>query len=190
MGLPYQCIKRCGKVLVAAKGSFIDTFNPEDGSLLSTWKCPSAHESSNSRPETSGQVLDGPVNRLGTHKSESPLDVVLESSPPAKRRKLSAGDEDGPAQNPAKENGRKKDQERGKKGNRRLDAVAIGFEAPAVISLAATEDGRHVIAVTGEDKSIRVFQNSFDGDGRHYLSQLSQRSVAINHSLMTLADSI
>ncbi len=30
--------------------------------------------------------------------------------------------------------------------------------APAVIAIASTRDGDHVIVVTGEDKSIRVFE--------------------------------
>lgn len=177
MGMPYQCIKGCGKVLVAARGSFIDTFNPEDGSLLSTWKYPSAQESDNSKQNIPSQILDEPVILVETHKSVSPSEVAPDSSPPPKRRKLSTGIEDRPAQPSAKENGMKKDQNGGKKGNKRLDAVTSGLETPAVIALATTEGGRHVIAVTGEDKSIRVFENTFDGDGKHFLTQLSQRSV-------------
>jgi len=50
--------------------------------------------------------------------------------------------------------------------------VSVGKqEAPAVIALASTRRGDHVIVVTGEDKSIRVFEH----DGRGQLRQISQR---------------
>lgn len=178
MSMPYQCIRRCRNLLVAARGSSIDIFNPGDGSLRSTWKCPSVQEGNDSKPNTTSQVSEKPLNGLETQRSESSIDVALESPPPAKRRKLSAAGEEGPHQNaPSKEHEMKKDQKGNKKGNKRLEAVVSGLETPAVIALAATEDGRHVIAVTGEDKSIRVFENSVDGSGRQCLKQVSQRSV-------------
>ena len=42
---------------------------------------------------------------------------------------------------------------------------------PLVIKLSGTSNGRHVVAVTGEDKCIRVFDLAADGT----LMQLSQR---------------
>ena len=53
--------------------------------------------------------------------------------------------------------------------------AAVGKqEAPAVIALTSTTGGDHVIVVTGEDKSIRVFEH----DGRGHLRHISQRYVA------------
>ena len=42
---------------------------------------------------------------------------------------------------------------------------------PLVIKLAGTSNGQHVVAVTGEDKCIRVFDLAADGT----LTQLSER---------------
>lgn len=177
MAMPYQCIKRCGKVLVAARGSSIDTFNPENGYLLSTWNAFPTQDPNLALSEKA-------PNHLETQKSESSADTVTENSPPAKRRKLSAGEEDSPAAEPNQKNGMKKDGKGSKKGNRRSDAVASGLETPAVILLEATRDGRHVIAVTGEDKSIRVFQQD-----EGYLKQLSQRCVVITRKWESVANS-
>ena len=173
MAIPYQCIKRCGSFLLAARGSSIDSFRPEDGSLLSTWECPSAKS-----PTISNQLngsLDSPVG-LETQNYESSIAAVPESSPPAKRRKLSTADED--AQKPAEKNAAEEEQKTTKKKNKRSDAVLTGLETPAVTALAATKDGRHVVVVTGEDKSIRVFETTANGGGKHCIKQLSQRSVA------------
>jgi tRNA (guanine-N(7)-)-methyltransferase subunit TRM82 len=50
--------------------------------------------------------------------------------------------------------------------------VSVGKqEGPVVIALASTRRGDHVIVVTGEDKSIRVFEH----DGKGQLRQISQR---------------
>jgi tRNA (guanine-N(7)-)-methyltransferase subunit TRM82 len=155
--MPYQCLKQCGTILIAARGSSIDSFSLDDHSLLSTWKCSSSQQP-NISPETS--------KKLTPQNSESSVDIVLSSAdPPAKRRKLSnAGD----SQKPNEKNGKKK-------ANNRSDAVSSGLQAPAVIALAATKGGEHVIAVTGEDKSIRVFENIFEADGKHKLRHISQR---------------
>jgi tRNA (guanine-N(7)-)-methyltransferase subunit TRM82 len=89
---------------------------------------------------------------------------VDSGSPPTKKRKLSAS---GPAdkQTVSKDGGKKKN---------RSDAVLSGLEAPAVVALASTKASNHVVAVTGEDKSIRVFE-IIQKDGIHQLKQLSQR---------------
>ena len=147
--MPYQCLQKCGNILIAARGSSIYSFNLEDRSLLSSWKCPTAFQ-------------DLKINE--TTKPPS-TDVVIESSPsPAKKRKLSATED---SQKSVESPGTKKT-------NNRADAVASGLEAPAVIALAVTGD-KHVVAVTGEDKTIRVFENVFKEDGKQYLKHISQR---------------
>ncbi len=44
-------------------------------------------------------------------------------------------------------------------------------ELPFVVLLTATEDGSHVIAVTGQDKTLWVFEH----DGKGSLKEVSQR---------------
>ena len=157
--MPYQCLQRCGSILTGARGSSIDSFSLHDGSLLSTWKCPPIQGSSNC-------AIESPVKTTKQNAESSSLVMAPnEPTPPAKRRKLSTGDE----------KGKLSAQKEGKKLNNRFSSVASGLGAPAVTALATTKDGRHVIAVTGEDKCIRVFESSFEVDGGHHLRQLSQR---------------
>ena len=94
---------------------------------------------------------------------------LLQQNPPAKRRKLSNGHD-------SEQVGKKMDS---KRPNSRFDSVASGLDAPAVIALTVTHAGNHVIAVTGEDKSVRVFEHAFTPEGNHFLRHLSQRSVSI-----------
>jgi tRNA (guanine-N(7)-)-methyltransferase subunit TRM82 len=156
--MPYQCIVQCGNLLIGARGSSIDSFR--DGSLLSTWKCPHTQAAGNTKP--SPEV----TTKVATQISEaSSVEVTTDSAPPAKKRKLSTSE---PVE------AKPVSKERKEKQNNRSDAVLSGLEAPAVIALAVTTDSHHVIAVTGEDKSIRVFEN-VQGDGVHRLKQLSQR---------------
>ena len=150
--MPYQCLQRCGEFLIAARGSSIDSFSLEDHTLLSTWP-KASHSAENSKKKAKASY-------------EESVDIVLGSTePPAKRRKLTIAEETP-----------KRDGQNGKKKqNNRSDAVSSGLQAPAIVTLAATGNGKHVIAVTGEDKSIRVFANVHDADGKHTLQQISQR---------------
>ena len=154
--MPYQCLKKCGDLLIAARGSSIDSFSLENRSLVSTWKCPSTQEAQANAPVQEEEVVAS---------LSAAVDVATEqSTPPAKRRKLSVSEEP-----------EKSSQKNGKGKNHRSDALSTGLEAPAVIALTATKGGQHVIAVTGEDKSIRVFENLLKQDSKHELKQLSQR---------------
>ncbi|CZR50589.1 related to tRNA (guanine-N(7)-)-methyltransferase subunit trm82 [Phialocephala subalpina] len=165
MRMPYQCMTRCGDILVAARGSSIDSFRFQDGSLLSTWKPPSSQDGQGSKaPETVAEI----TTKLDSRNSESSVEIALDAaSPPAKKRKLSKSEES--PGHPERKNGKKKQ-------NNRASALSSGLETLAVIILASTTDGRHVIAVTGEDKSIRVFENVVK-DGTQELKQLSQRAM-------------
>ncbi|TVY39124.1 tRNA (guanine-N(7)-)-methyltransferase non-catalytic subunit [Lachnellula occidentalis] len=179
MWMPYQCIERCGNLLVAARGSNIELFNLSDGSFISTWKCPTTQGTLKAKPPVKGTT---PKLESQDSKSSS-VDITIEaSSPPTKRRKLSGGDDqDKNSTKDPKEDqkGGQKPTKKEKKLNYRLDAVASGLEAPAVIALAVTSDAQHVIAITGEDKSVRVFSLTSQ-DGLTHLNELSQRQVPFN----------
>jgi len=184
MRMPYQCIEKCGNLLVAARGSNIELFNLSDGSCISTWKCPITHGTSKAKPP-----VKEITSKLENQDSKSSsVDITIEtSSPPTKRRKLSGGDDqdENSAKDPKEEQkgDKKPTRKEKKKYDYRLDAVATGLEAPAVIALAVTSDAQHVIAITGEDKSIRVFSLTCQ-DGVTRLNQLSQRQVLIHPSEM------
>lgn len=169
----------CGNILVAARGSSIDSFNLENGSLLSTWTCPASQDATQKeKPSLVASQKETEIPKSATPTEEADPE---ENGPPAKKRKLSSenieaknGEMSNPTPNTKEEqqDGKKKKQ----KQNNRSEAVASGLQSPAVIALAATKDGKHVIAVTGEDKSIRVFESTEEG-GSHKLQHLSQRYV-------------
>lgn len=140
--VPYQCLKTCGNLLIAARGSSIESFNLRDGSLNSSWKAPG-------NPAPAVKKEHEEVVALVPQTSDMSVNSTNEdSAPPAKRRRLSATAEEakvskGPTM---------------KKVNSRAQVFNVGLENPNVIALAVTRDCRHVIAVTGEDKSIRVLK--------------------------------
>lgn len=177
---------RLGNVLIAARGSSIDSLNISDGSLLSTWTSPAPIPQETTNGKTEAPVAEQKTNLTpppSLQKSESSsVNITLDASgsPPAKKRRLSKDEERQRSkeigQNPPK-----------KKQNNRSDAVASGLEAPAVIALAVTRDGKHVVAVTGEDKSIRVFQNVSE-NSQHELQQLSHRAMPKRPCALTITN--
>ncbi len=94
-------------------------------------------------------------------ESKAPESEAQESpapeGPPAKRRKVENGQESAP-----------KDQQVKRKHFKHEQHSA---EKPFVQGLYTTTDGRHLVAITGSDKTIWVFEH----DGAGNLKQLSQR---------------
>ena len=158
---PYQCLYYCQQanrsetgILVAASGCYIHTFNSQSGKHLSTW--PSIEKDGQSqsvgdRNENELETLDRKVSRQG------------DSEPPTKRPKVSlARDESGSSSAEIVVAG---DDDNGEWSSPRKIPVS------QIIKLAGTANGEQVVAVTAEDKCIRVFDLATDGT----LTQLSQR---------------
>lgn len=158
---PYQCLLHCYQpsqnetgILVAASGSYIHTFSGQSGRYLSTWPSLKVTAQTQSIGQNEGYELKVP------HLKSSPRD---HPEPPLKR----------PRPSPARE----------ESGSSSAEIVVAGdsddeestssqhFSNPPIIKLAGTSAGRHVIAVTGEDKCIRVFGLAVNGT----LTQLSER---------------
>lgn len=176
--MPYQCMEKCGNFLVAARGSNIDLFSLSDGSFLSTWQCPAIQAPQKAKTAT---VETKPKLENQESQTSSVETVVDTTAPPAKRRKLSNEEgQDEKSVKGAKEEvtGAKKQTKKEKKQNNRSESVTSGLDAPAVIALAVTSDSQHVIAITGEDKSIRVF-SVISQDGNTRLDHLSHRYVPL-----------
>ena len=159
---PYQCLLYCSRpgqaeagILVASSGPYIHTFNVHNGTYLSTW--PSGQElGKSSKDDAMAELGSGVSGGTQTHQENSQR--------PRKRQKLSPPrDDSGSSAEIVVNSGDAEDQ------NARLKQ-AIG---PPVIKLAGTSDGHHVVAVTGEDKCIKVFELPEDG----CLIQLSERYV-------------
>lgn len=157
--MPYQCLQKSGNTLFAARGSNIDSFDIEKRSFLSSWMCPNPFQELKIS-EAAQEVKVESVSENTPATVDTSANNV--SVPPTKKRKLSF-DEETPE---------KKASNGAKKSKSRADTVASGLEAPAIIAMAV--EGQHVVAVTGEDKSIRVFENLIQ-DGEQSLKQISQR---------------
>lgn len=161
MSHPYQCLYYSQKashsetgILVGASGSCIHTFSAKTGRHLSTW--PSLESTAQTR--STGQKT-GNESEVPNSKSSPRGD----SKRASKRQKLPpAGNESG---SPSAEIA--------VAGGSGTDEASSSQQPsnPPVIKLAGTLTGQHVIAVTGEDKCIRVFDVAADGT----LTQLSER---------------
>lgn len=158
---PYQCLCYCQRanqsetsILVGASGCYIHTFNAQNGRYLSTW--PSLEKLAQTQPageesEKQSELLD---------RKSAPQD---ESGRPTKRQKLSlARDESGSSSAEIVV--------AGDGDNGEWISPQVPSRSP-IIKLAGTSNGQKVVAVTGEDKCIRVFSLAADGT----LTQLSER---------------
>ncbi|KAI0432988.1 hypothetical protein F5Y09DRAFT_114846 [Xylaria sp. FL1042] len=164
MGLPFQCLSRLGKATLfcAARGGSIQTFNLSASSQpLFSWTHPSIKQAGNANQSKEAQ--EGLEDEGQTEKQ-----------PPSKRRKLTSDDVE---ENVGAEAGQRapdtptngeKSQKKGKKTSTRSKP-----EAPFVVLLTTTEHGSHVIAVTGQDKTLWVFEH----DGKGSLKEVSQRAM-------------
>ena len=158
---PYQCLCYCQQasqtetgILVGASGCCIHTFSAKNGRYLSTW--PSLEKVA--RTQSVGQ------------RSENESDVLYSKSysqdsseRPTKRQKVCLA--------------------RDESGSSSAEIVVAGdsdngeslfpqqpLEVP-IVKLVGTSNGRQVVAVTGEDKCVRVFDLAANGT----LTQLSER---------------
>ncbi|KAI1383217.1 uncharacterized protein F4822DRAFT_419695 [Hypoxylon trugodes] len=167
MGLPYQCVTRLGQssILCAAKGTDIHTFDLDsNSSFLSSWTHPSVKEVGNSEPQ-------------GTVPEDQDIDEHENGQPPSKKRKLSSDErpsvegENGKADIEAVEGVATANGKKGKK--QKSESSSQRPELPFVILLTATEDGSHIVVVTGQDKTLWVLEH----DGKGVLKEISQRAM-------------
>lgn len=156
MATPFQRLLFCSKkgqrqlnIILAASGPSIRSFNASNGVFLSKW--------SHLDPTRSLKVSNGHDEDL------SPGGEVEE--PPEKRRKFSPSRE--PSEAPSAEIIVESP------NSKRRKPKPLVQHVPFVTSLCSSNDGRHVVAVTGEDKCIRVLRLLPDGS----LTQLSERYV-------------
>ncbi|OTA64553.1 hypothetical protein K449DRAFT_392629 [Hypoxylon sp. EC38] len=166
MNLPYQCLTRLGQssILCAAKGTSIHTFDLDSGSsFLSSWTHPATKKLEKQLENSESQETTQEGQDLNEQESDQP---------PSKKRKLDSenkpnvegkGQADTKAVEAASNGNGKSKQKPESRGQRP--------ELPFVSLLAATEDGSHLVAVTGQDKTLWVFEH----DGKGTLKELSQR---------------
>jgi len=172
MEFPYQRLRTGGNVLVAAQAARIHTFSLRDGSHLGSWSHPKA-ASSKTAPE--GENGAGSAVSAVENQENGAEERQVSS---AKRRKIEAGDGPGGEEPEAQASeatgqgaqGAKTKNYKGKKHNH-AGAKETRAEPPIVTALELSPDSRHVVAVTGQDKTIWVLAHDDNGT----LTQLSTR---------------
>ena len=158
---PYQCLYYCQQasqsetgILVGASGCYIHTFSAQNGRYLSTWPSSGRYTQSRSISEK---------NKTDSEIPDPEITLQDESERPPKRQKMSlARDESGSSSAEIVVAGESDD-----------GAWSSPEQPPRtpIIKLAGTSNGQQVVATTGEDKCIRVFNLAADGT----LTQLSER---------------
>ncbi len=142
-------------LLLAAAGPYILSLDLKNGGVLLKWPN-DVHESSERQAEEGSRNGDFVGNTLDGHR-------------PTKRRKLSFSQEE--EEQDARQSSVSIEfvSERAK-GQRRKKKI-VKSSLPNVSHVLSTVDGRHVVAVTAEDKCIRVFEL----DSLGHLKLLSER---------------
>ncbi|KAL2199970.1 hypothetical protein P885DRAFT_29622 [Corynascus similis CBS 632.67] len=150
MVLPFHLVKVCGNIVFAAQGCDIHSFS-SNLRHITTWKYPALKAD-----ESNGA-------------SKEAQDSPAPEEPPTKRRRVELG-----AGSEAATNGQEAASENGRPKSKKAAQYDVpANERPFVQGLYATTHGRHLIAITGSDKTIWVFEH----DGAGNLKQLSQRQV-------------
>ncbi|KAK2046985.1 WD repeat domain-containing protein [Colletotrichum somersetense] len=196
MRVPYNCLEPSGNIVFAARGGKIHSFSLEDGSHLSTWKHPDVEKVRAAAASAAASKVEIEVSSGVT---TPPPPVHDEDGPPAKRQKVESAEEkaDGDGEEakngdamvvdsePAKPEQTKRDRRKGNKQvrrghrdgqqqqNNRGGAFARVPDYPVITIMTTTNDGSHLLAVSGHDKSLWVFEH----DGKGNLKMLSQRQM-------------
>ena len=139
-----------GQVLLAATGPRILSLDLKNGGVLSRWP----HDTPAPEEQSDGDLYGRPSS----------------DDSPRKRRKISPQEGAEEQESPESSVSIEFVSERAK-GQRRKKKKIVQPTLPNVSQIISTADGTHVIAVTAEDKCIRVFE--LDSVGR--LKQLSER---------------
>ncbi|UKZ77410.1 hypothetical protein TrVFT333_005131 [Trichoderma virens FT-333] len=183
MKIPYNKVHVQGQILFAARGGAIHTFSLTDGNHISSWKHPDADKVAQSIKA----INEAKAEATPTAEADTP--ATESDGPPAKRQKLDGESESTSvnAEVPAPTTVQDEKSQtghfdgRGKKGKGKpgkdFDNGKTRFarvpDRPVITHLTSTPDGSHVVAITGHDKAIWVFEH--DGNGQ--LRQLSQRTM-------------
>ncbi|KAH7329324.1 hypothetical protein B0I35DRAFT_473939 [Stachybotrys elegans] len=179
MKIPYNRLHVHRDIVFAARGGKIHTFSLQDGRHISTWQHPDVEKvakaiESNAKAEAEAAEKE---HALAAHQVAGP--TPEEDEPPAKKQKLASGAEsevqpEEPENDAAKpkSNG-KKDKKKGKQGGENKRTVSRVPDRPVITHLTSDAEGKSLVAVTGHDKNIWVF----DHDGEGNITQFSQRTM-------------
>jgi tRNA (guanine-N(7)-)-methyltransferase subunit TRM82 len=181
MKFPFNVVHVSGNVLFAARGGKIHSFSLEDGSHISTWKHPDVDKVDAAvKAISEGILTKKPVTK--THTAEEEDGGV----PPAKRQRTEEpkdetaptkpeGQEDTQISEETKIKGKNKGGKKSKNRQNQQRAkdhnISRVPDRPVITHLTSTLDGSYILAITGHDKAIWVFEN----DGKGSINQISKR---------------
>lgn len=160
MKIPYNYVHVQGSVLFAARSGKIHSFSLLDGSHISTWKHPDVEKVASAMKEIAEAENEGEA-------PESTEAAPAEGEPPAKRQRLEQDEDEAPQPEAPQRKG-KKSRNKNKGGNVRSSHVP---DRPVITHITSSDDGAYLLAITGHDKNIWVFQH----DGQGNITQLSKR---------------
>jgi tRNA (guanine-N(7)-)-methyltransferase subunit TRM82 len=182
MKIPYNVVHVSGDVLYAARGGKIHSFSLQDGSHLSTWKHPDVDKVDAAVKAISGEVSSENLASQDPAVAEGEDD----DGPPAKRQKTEElKDETTTAEANVQEDaknaeevkpevkkkGGKKSKDRRNQQKPKEHNISRVPDRPVITHMTSTPDGSHILAITGHDKAIWVFESGEKGS----LNQPSKR---------------
>ncbi|KID99986.1 tRNA methyltransferase, partial [Metarhizium majus ARSEF 297] len=181
--IPYNRVQTIGNILFATRGGKIHSFNLSDHKHISTWQHPDVEKQS-----IAGDSQNEPKSETKTPTNAENVPETEQSEPPAKRQKVAEGDLNISAGDAtAKKEKIVQKKVKGGKGKGKSDnhgdksRMGRVVDRPLITLLTCTDDGKHLIAVSGHDKSVWVFEH--DGEGQ--ITQLSQRVMPKRPSAIT-----
>lgn len=172
MRIPYGCVTTHSGVVFAARGGQIQTFKLGGGPALATWNHPEAEREAAASVQSAGESAEKTGQPAGAENS------TLEDEPPTKRQRVEQGAPEeltpeagtATAQEDAGES--TKGKKKGKKGyGTSRGPFSRQPDYHLIIILEVSADGKHVAAVSGNDKTLWVF----DHDGNGALRESSKR---------------
>lgn len=161
--MPYQVIETVGDLLLAARGPHLDVINLSSATLIFSWKSLLASPKQNQSKACAETTLEQSLE-IPNDKAEA------KNSPPAKKIKLT--------QSKTSEVDTSFKSKESKLGNPKDKNNLFSIDSPNISLLTSTKDGKHVVIVTREDKTIRVLEIIGTGQSCE-LIQLSQRWVGL-----------
>ncbi|KAF5619670.1 tRNA (guanine-N(7)-)-methyltransferase subunit trm82 [Fusarium sp. NRRL 52700] len=183
MKFPFNVVHVSGNVIFAARGGKIHSFSLDDGSHFSTWKHPDVDKVDAAVKAISGDILtEKPVTKTYTAGGED------ESGPPAKRQRTEEPKDETTPTKPevqaytqiseetkseGKKKGGKKSKNRQNQQRAKDHNISRVPDRPVITHLTSTLDSSYILAITGHDKAIWVFEN----DGKGSLNQISKRTL-------------
>lgn len=166
MKIPYNQIHVNQGIIFGARSGQIHTFSLDSRKLIQAWKHPDAPKVDD-QPGAAGAPEDSEEPPSKRQRTLGDDDVsTSKATEEAPQSDQKPGEDE--AQGLVKGSNNEK---RGKRGQRSQRAQPGIPDRPVINKLTSTEDGRYLVAVSGHDKAIRVFEH--DGDGQ--LTLLSQR---------------